>query len=91
MRLIGIQLVDSSGRPASRWLHFARASLAWLPIIFLLGILSWADIYRPDLTNLVLITSQLLLYLPLLYFVLALISPKRGPHDRLLGTWLVPR
>lgn len=90
MRLIGIQLVDSCGRPASRWLHFVRASLVWLPVLFLLGILSWADTYRPDLTVLVLVASQMLLYLPLLYFVLALVSPKRGPHDRLLGTWLVP-
>lgn len=90
MRLIGIRLVDGRGRPASIGLHCARAGITWIPILVLLGILSWADIYRPDLTGLILVVSQLLLYLPLLYIVLALISPRRGLHDRLLGTWLVP-
>jgi hypothetical protein len=35
--------------------------------------------------------KSLLFCLPILFLVLALLSPVQAPHDRLAGTYLVPR
>jgi serine/threonine protein kinase len=88
--LTGIRIVRPTGASASRRRCAARALLVWLPVAL---ILSAAVVIRAE-------SPLSEAYLPLLviaaillpvYFALALIDPERGPHDRLLGTWLVPR
>jgi hypothetical protein len=101
--LAGACLVRADGRKAARWQCAGRAFLFWLPVSVLLGGLVALDswfwslgnpqpggllAWLPWLSFLVWLASMLLLPG---YAVLALRSPTRAPHDRLMGTYLVPR
>ena len=91
--LTGLALVCSDGRPAGRWRCGWRALLVWAPVIALLAAAVRAD----DLYNgwpwatIAWTFWGLALLTVLSYPVLALVSPSRTLHDRLAGTWLVPR
>jgi uncharacterized RDD family membrane protein YckC len=81
-RLLGLSLVRADGRPAGRLQCAWRTLLVWAPVTTLLacGIgLEWAPAGLAALA-----------LLPL-YVILALWSPGRALHDRLAGTYLVPR
>jgi hypothetical protein len=100
----GLLLVRArDGRKAARWQCAARALLFWLPVCALVvasvaldgwfwslndpqpaGLLGW-------LPHLSLIAWGASLLMFPLYFFLALRSPARSLHDRLVGTCLVPR
>ncbi len=102
-RLTGLWLVRADGRKAARWQCAARSLLFWLPVLALLmgslGLDWWFCSLRdprpggllgflPHLSALAWLAGMLVLPC---YAVLALRSPARAPHDRLVGTCLVPR
>jgi hypothetical protein len=97
--LLGLSLVRADGRRAGRFLCGWRAVLVWGPLTGLLLAAVWLETWfwsaaaRPQ--PWVLWMAELLrwssLALLLTYPVLALFFPRRGPHDRLAGTYLVPR
>jgi uncharacterized RDD family membrane protein YckC len=101
--MVGLSLVRSDGRPASRLQCAWRAVLVWAPVFALLmgSVLldasywsSW-EAADPAANAWVPWASWLacwagLLLLPA-YAALAVWSPERAPHDRLAGTYLVPR
>jgi hypothetical protein len=101
-RVMGLSLVRSDGRKASRTRCAWRAFLVWIPVFALLSVAVWLDQaywevwwYRtPPLRWILWISWSLwwlgLLLLPL-YCALALWFPTRSLHDRLAGTYLVPR
>jgi hypothetical protein len=100
--LLGLALVRWDGRPAGRWQCAWRAFLFWAPVTALIALSLWLDgIYwskwSPDGSELWLAWLSWLTWwggLVLLfpgYFILALRSPARSMHDRLAGTYLVPR
>ncbi len=91
-----ITLVDAAGRRAPRWRCAARIALFWLPWLALIGLseinwrttlaaLGWA---APLLNWAVPIA---LLGLAVVYIISLFWSPARSFHDRLAGTFLVPR
>jgi hypothetical protein len=101
--LTGLRLVRTDGRNAARWQCLARALLFWLPVLALLmgsigvdywfwslqdphvgGVLAWL----PRLATALWLAGFLALAV---YSALALQSPTRSLHDRLVGTCLVPR
>jgi eukaryotic-like serine/threonine-protein kinase len=86
----GIAIVRKSGRPAARWRCALRALLAWLPLTAILFACLFVQLYYP--TAVALRTTLLVVALVLLplMVVMALRNPARGPHDKLLGTFLVP-
>jgi hypothetical protein len=100
-RIVEIDLVRSDGRPALRLQCAWRAFLVWAPVTGLL-LLSlwlqtrfWAD-WSEDNASLWLHTlSSALWYAALAllaaYVALAIARPTRSLHDRLAGTYLVPR
>jgi len=89
LTLAGLSLVRSDSRPAGRWRCGWRALVAWAPVAWLLAAACHAR-------ALGLITTSwafwaLALAAVAVYPVLALSSPPRSVHDRLAGTWLVPK
>ena len=102
-RLAGIALRRSNGRKALRIQCVWRTVLVWLPVAALLCLSVWLDgvwlghWHENDLAGsesayrLSWICWVLALALLPLYVGLALRLPQRSWHDRLAGTYLVPR
>jgi hypothetical protein len=101
-RVMGISLVRSDGRKASRTRCAWRALLVWIPVFALLSVAVCLDQtyweawwYRIPPPHWMLWISWILWWLGLvllpLYCALALWFPTRSLHDRLAGTYLVPR
>jgi hypothetical protein len=101
LRLMGLALVRADGRKALRLQCAWRALLVWAPVTALLlataslDYLFWAtEGEEPPawwVTWLPPLTWWLALGLLVAYFVLAFRRPTRSLHDRLAGTYLVPR
>jgi hypothetical protein len=99
-RMFGLSLVRADGRPAGRLRCAWRAMLFWAPVAALvvgsvsvecLHWLRWqpdGDVYLAWLAWLLWWAGMALFPL---YAVLAVRSPTRSLHDRLAGTYLVPR
>lgn len=103
-RLLGLDLVRNDGRRAARWQYAVRALLFWAPqILMLAGALAldalywyhwfesgWRDSYR----WLVWLSWPMwwlgALMIPL-GIGITVWKPERGWHDRIAGTWVVPR
>jgi hypothetical protein len=101
-RIVDIALVRGNGRPASRMQCAWRALLVWAPVTALLALSFWLNFsyweaWQPNRTRYLWMLwvssafwwSALLLLLG--YIGLALLHPSRTLHDRLAGTYLVPR
>ena len=86
----GLRLRRADGRPAARWQCALRALLVWAPVSALLLLALLAGRLCPQLPWLSFGLWAAAVALLIGYVVLALASPDRGPHDRLVGTWLVP-
>src|SRR5262249_15951247 len=102
LRLMGMVLLRANGQRALRVQCAWRAFVTWLPPTALLLLAVWLDIScwkawaATDHPGKWLEAGAwaswfgALLLLPL-YFLVALRYPARGPHDRLAGTYLLPR
>jgi hypothetical protein len=100
-RLMGIRLADGLGRPAARWRCAWRTLVLWLPLVALLLTSAWAESTywarwfdntpEPSLLWASSAGWWLAVVLLITYAVIALWFPTRGPHDRLAGTYVVPR
>jgi hypothetical protein len=101
LRITGLQLVQANGRPAARWRCAARAVLVWLPPLLILVACMWLELsYWEDWleggSQAWMLWSAWLAWfvamaLPVVYVALAVLYPVRSLHDRLVGTYLVPR
>jgi hypothetical protein len=91
LRLAGLALVRRNGKPAMRLQCAWRAFLVWAPVVALLMLAVWIDVRFPGLSWLGCGLQGLFPLLIVGYAALALRFPARGPHDRLAGTYLVPR
>jgi hypothetical protein len=100
-RFLGLSLVRGDGRPAARWQCAVRALLVWVPVTALLVASIWLEQQywatweagHPSawLLGLAHVTTWSAWALLPLYVGLALWRPTRAVHDRLSGTYLVPR
>lgn len=88
---VGAALLRKNGRPALRVQCGWRALVTWLPIVVLLALSVVADARLPEASWLASLLWWLALALLPLYLVLGLRWPGRSLHDRLAGTYLVPR
>jgi hypothetical protein len=100
-RLLGLSLVRDDGRPAERWRCAGRALIIWGPVAVLLTCPLWLDHWYWSNWD----GSGRHAWVPWLSLAtwwgvwawlglnvgLALRSPARALHDRLAGTYLVPR
>ncbi len=90
-RLAGISLLRANGQKALRIQCAWRAFLVWAPVTLLLLLSVLADALAPQREWLGRTLWWSALALLLVYVVLALRYPSRSLHDRLAGTYLVPR
>jgi eukaryotic-like serine/threonine-protein kinase len=88
LRFFGLEVVTADGRPASRVRLLARAALAWSPVLLpLVAVVLGRHISPTTLTWAALPG----LAVGGVGMVALAIRPARGWHDRLAGTWIVPR
>ncbi len=90
-RLAGLSLRRGNGRRAGRLQCAWRALLFWAPVTGLLALSVWVQAEYPARAVLAFALWCAALGVLIGYALLALWSPGRGPHDRLAGTYLVPR
>jgi hypothetical protein len=90
LSMTGLTLVRHDGQRASRSLCAFRAFLVWAPVWFLLflTLVLHAVIFESEIA--VLAWGSAWLYL-VACIALALWFPNRSLHDRLAGTYLVPK
>ena len=103
LRVTGLELVRADGRRAARWQCLVRAVLFWLPLEMCviascsLDALYWSrwsdEAWRSHFWMPIAAwgLSWLAAALLLAYFARAIWDPERSWHDRIAGTWLVPR
>jgi hypothetical protein len=87
----GLVIVDKSGKPAG-WLRILlRSALLWAPQGILLAstiLLEFYGLTSPEISSLL---RTCCVGFPVVYLAIGLLSQRRGLHDSLSGTWLVPR
>ena len=92
-RFNGLAMVTADGHPLSRARSLCRVLLAWSPALLWFIALAAS---RRTLDGIPLPPSPMLL-LALTYLLLAagaiatVVHPRRGPHDTLARTWVIPR
>jgi uncharacterized RDD family membrane protein YckC len=99
LRIAGLALVRADGREAGHFGCACRALLVWTPVLVLLVAGVGADLWYWQLDagplrwllGLLWYAWWVGLALLIVYPLLALWHPRRGLHDRLAGTWVVPR
>jgi hypothetical protein len=92
-RLLGLAVVTKDGAEVSRGRSFARALVAWLPAaVWLVALIGSPRIggWMPSPAALPW-GSGLAIGVMIVGAILTLSRPSRGPHDRLVGTFVVPR
>ena len=94
LRLAGVSLVRTDSRPAEHWRCAWRALVVWTPLA---ALLAGATVAREHAvaSSSSLSLAWLLWVLAALYLIacpiIALVFPARSVHDRLAGTYLVPK
>jgi hypothetical protein len=90
LRMLGFEIVKTDGRLAGRWRVFARAAIAWSPLLLPAFLSTGLGGIASNLTGLVIIMATALA-LQLAGAIAAIAHPSRGLQDRVAGTWIVPR
>lgn len=88
--LSGIALVRGDGRPASRWACAAREIAMWAPLVVVLVVNVVVQATHPEWVYMRLAFAMLTVLVLLGYLLVGLRYPNRGPHDELVGTYMVP-
>jgi len=91
LRMMGLTLVRRDGRRASRWRCAWRAAVVWLPLAVILYLALVLKAVDSPWTALAETCCVLALGYVLACLGLALWLPTRSWHDRLAGTYLVPK
>ena len=91
MLVSGIAAVTTDGRPAARWRCAVREALGWMPLLAVLLATAWIQYAVPQFVFARTFLWLLAVVLLPLSVAVAVRDPARGPHDRLVGTFLVPR
>ncbi len=90
MALTGVTLVRADGRSATRRRCALRTALVWAPITLLLTLSLWLQVEHPAWALAYVSLWLIAAVLVPVYIAVALWRPDRPPHDRILGTYLVP-
>jgi hypothetical protein len=100
-RILQIAVVRRDGRPAGRLRCAWRALLVWAPLTSLLFVSLWLNawywsLWQPDTPHVWMAALSSLAYYSAALLLLAYVAaaawlPTRSVHDRLAGTYLVPR
>jgi hypothetical protein len=104
LRFLDLELIREDGRRAARWQCALRSVIFWTPLVALWGISIWLDQYywshwyeagnrqslrwMAEVSRITWWSASVMLAG---YFVVAIWRPQQSWHDRLAGTWLMPR
>jgi hypothetical protein len=91
LRLFGMAVAQFDSRRGERWRCGLRAAMAWLPATAFLLAATWIRDSALGLAWLCWVNWAAALVAILSALPLAVASPARLPHDRMAGTWLVPK
>jgi hypothetical protein len=91
MLVSGIAVVTADGRPAARWRCATREALGWMPLLAVLLATAWIQYAVPELVFARTFLWLLAVVVLPLSVAVAVRDPGRGPHDRIMGTYLVPQ
>lgn len=86
LRMFGIAVQRGNGGRAGRLLCAGRAMVAWAPFLFVLTVAQYS---APQLPDMALAVSAVIILLTAAAY--AVINPKRGIPDLVMGTHLVPK
>lgn len=76
---------------AARFQCAWRALLVWVPVVALLEWSFWVDVNYPEAFAIYWTIWGLAIVVLASHLVVALLFPRRSLHDRLAGTYLVPK
>ncbi len=91
--LLGLAVISADGEAIGRSRSVVRVALAWLPAILWLAYLTTV----PRIQGFVpappspMLGTSLVLGVMSVGAIWTIVRPARGPHDRVAGTWVVPR
>lgn len=88
MRILGLDFVDARGLPASRLRLLGRQCIAWIPLLFVSGMLMAG--WMMQLTAVSVILGAALVGLVAVHAVTLARTPRRGLAEKLSGTMMVP-
>jgi hypothetical protein len=96
IRALGLAVVTRNGEEIRRWRSVVRVLFAWSSaIVWIAWSVGSAPLFAPEMDAPLGLTSWFgmgLAFFPLIAgSVWAIAHPTRGIHDRLAGTWVVPR
>ena len=93
LRIFGIALVDKNGRAAARWRLLVRWLAIWIfPCLLFVSQNIVFAIFHHTISGTAMIAFACTAAVTWIAgLVVTLKNPARGLHDRLAGTWLVPR
>ena len=83
----GLEVVTDGGDPAGRVRLVTRSLLMWSPIL----IAELAQSFVIGVQVVPGVVSLVALVIMAVGTILSLLTPSRGPHDWMTGTWVVPR
>jgi hypothetical protein len=90
-RVLGLSVVLANGHRAWRLQCAWRALVVWVPVTALLWLAPWLDAYDPEQARWSWACWVTALAVLFGFAALAVRTPARGLHDRLAGTYVVPR
>jgi uncharacterized RDD family membrane protein YckC len=90
-RVLRLAFVDSAGREITRARALWRALLAWMPLLGLVLLADQAVVAFGRYPGAAWTAVGVLGLTMLIGTCWAIVVPERGLHDRIAGTWLVPR
>jgi hypothetical protein len=89
--ITGLALIRSDGRPAERWRCALRALPVWLPLALPLAASAWLSAQAPPRETFAWICWGVAGAAAAAATLLVLLRPARSLHDRIAGTWVVPK
>jgi len=88
-RMVGLAVVRRDGTEIGRLRSLARALIAWVPIF--VGLIPLPAFERLGLESSIKLSLGLAFGAMIAGVVWTIAAADRGLHDRIVGTWVVPR
>jgi uncharacterized RDD family membrane protein YckC len=88
-RMIGLAVVKRDGTEIGRWRSLARTLIAWMPIF--VGLIPLPAFEKLGFESTIKLCLGLSVGVMIAGVVWTIAAADRGLHDRIVGTWVVPR
>ena len=89
--IAGIRYVDSNGRSAGFLRHLVRSTVLHFPLLIIATLIITTDLWFPQYLWVSNILFGLMIITVIIILILVMLRPTGGLHDRIAGTYPVPR